>query len=400
MAPGKKGILERLNAGEVVIGDGGFVFALEKRGYVKAGPWTPEAAYTHPESVRQLHREFLRAGSNVMQTFTFYASDDKLENRGQSLKITGAQVNEAACDLAREVANEGDALVAGGVSQTPSYLSCKSETEVKAIFKKQLDVFMKKNVDFMIAEYFEHVEEAEWAVQVLKASGKPVAACMCIGPDGDMHGVSTGECAVRLVKAGAQIVGINCHFDPMTCVKAVKIMKEAVEKAGLKAHYMVQPLAFHTPDCSCQGFIDLPEFPFGLEPRILTRWDMHQYAREAYNVGIRFIGGCCGFEPYHIRAVAEELATERGILPDASEKHGLWGAGLEMHTKPWVRARARRDYWEQLKPASGRPLCPSMSTPEGWGVTKGHAELLQHKEATSSQEMKHVTELQKKAKSS
>ncbi|XP_059910475.1 betaine--homocysteine S-methyltransferase 1-like [Gadus macrocephalus] len=399
MAPGKKGILERLNAGEVVIGDGGFVFALEKRGYVKAGPWTPEAAHTHPESVRQLHREFLRAGSNVMQTFTFYASDDKLENRGQALKITGAQVNEAACDLAREVANEGDALVAGGVSQTPSYLSCKSETEVKAIFKKQLDVFMKKNVDFMIAEYFEHVEEAEWAVQVLKASGKPVAANMCIGPEGDMHGVSTGECAVRLVKAGAQIVGVNCHFDPMTCVKAVKMMKDAVEKAGLKAHYMVQPLAFHTPDCNCQGFIDLPEFPFGLEPRILTRWDMHAYAREAYNVGIRYIGGCCGFEPYHIRAVAEELATERGILPAASEKHGLWGAGLEMHTKPWVRARARRDYWEQLKPASGRPLCPSMSTPEGWGVTKGHADLLQHKEATSSQEMKHVVELQKKAKS-
>ena len=77
----------------------------------------------------------------------------------------------------------------------------------------------------------------------------------------------------------------------------------------------------------------------GLEPRILTRWDMHAYAREAYNVGIRFIGGCCGFEPYHIRAVAEELAAERGCMPAASEKHGLWGAGLEMHTKPWVRAR-------------------------------------------------------------
>uniref|UniRef100_A0A3Q2CUD6 Betaine--homocysteine S-methyltransferase 1-like n=1 Tax=Cyprinodon variegatus TaxID=28743 RepID=A0A3Q2CUD6_CYPVA len=328
------GILERLNAGEIVIGDGGFVFALEKRGYVKAGPWTPEATVTHPEAVRQLHREFLRAGANVMQAFTFYASDDKLENRGQTLKLTGAQINEAACDLAREVANEGDALVAGGVCQTPSYLSCKSEPEVKAIFKKQLDVVL-----FMCLQYFEHVEEAEWAVQVLKTSGKPVAASLCIGPEGDMHGVSPAECAVRLVKAGAQIVGVNCHFDPMTCVKAVKMMKEGVEKAGLKAQYMVQPLAYHTPDCNCQGFIDLPEFPFALEPRILTRWDMHQYAREAYNAGIRYIGGCCGYEPYHIRAVAEELAKERGFLPAASEKHGLWGSALEMHTKPWVRAR-------------------------------------------------------------
>lgn len=66
--------------------------------------------------------------------------------------LQGAQINEAACDLAREVANEGDALVAGGVSQTPSYLSCKSEKEVKDIFKRQLDVFVKKNVDFLIAE--------------------------------------------------------------------------------------------------------------------------------------------------------------------------------------------------------------------------------------------------------
>lgn len=57
-------------------------------------------------------------------------------------------------------------------------------------------------------------------------------------------------------------MGINCHFDPETCVKTVKMMKEGVEKAGLKAHYMSQPLAYHTPDCSCQGFIDLPEFPF------------------------------------------------------------------------------------------------------------------------------------------
>lgn len=57
-------------------------------------------------------------------------------------------------------------------------------------------------------------------------------------------------------------MGINCHFDPETCVKTVKMMKEGVEKAGLKAHYMSQPLAYHTPDCNRQGFIDLPEFPF------------------------------------------------------------------------------------------------------------------------------------------
>merc|ERR1712215_576312 len=105
MAPSKKGILERLAQGPV-IGDGGFVFALEKRGYVKAGPWTPESAVEDPEAVRQLHREFLRAGSDVMQAFTFYASEDKLTNRGNKAgKTIGVEaINRAASKLAKEVA--------------------------------------------------------------------------------------------------------------------------------------------------------------------------------------------------------------------------------------------------------------------------------------------------------
>ena len=77
----KKGLLERLAEGPV-IGDGGFIFCLEKRGYVKAGPWTPEVLMENPEVVEGLHREFLRAGADVMQAFTYYASDDKLDNRG------------------------------------------------------------------------------------------------------------------------------------------------------------------------------------------------------------------------------------------------------------------------------------------------------------------------------
>merc|ERR1712223_2126626 len=116
----KKGLLERLAVGPV-IGDGGFIFALEKRGFVKAGPWTPEATVEHPDAVRQLHREFLRAGSDVMQAFTYYASEDKLTNRGNEAgrKIGCDAINRAAASIAKEVAAEGDALVSGGISQTP-----------------------------------------------------------------------------------------------------------------------------------------------------------------------------------------------------------------------------------------------------------------------------------------
>jgi len=398
----KAGLLQRLQRGEVVIGDGGFVFALEKRGYVKAGPWTPEAVVEYPEAVKQLHREFLRAGSDVMQTFTFYATEDKLANRGNeaAAKYGVSTINKEACRIAREVAEEGDALVAGGISQTPGYLNNNGKESVQAEFQKQLDQFVANKVDFLIAEYFEHIEEMEWAIETLKTSGLPVCASMCIGEKGDLHGVSAGECALRMAKAGADVVGVNCHFGPFESLEALKKMKAALDSCEMSTHLMIQPLAFVTPDASKQGFIDLPEFPFGLEPRICTRWEMHKYAREAYKIGARFIGGCCGFEPYHIRAVAEELQQERGKLPDGSEKHDMWGKGLELHTKPWVRARAQKSYWENLKPASGRPMCSAVSKPDQWGVTAGSSLLGQHSEKTTQDEMNTVISIQADSKCS
>lgn len=394
VAMSRRGLLERLDGGEVVIGDGGFVFELEKRGYVKAGPWTPEACIEHPEAVKALHREFLRAGSDVMQTFTFYASEDKLQNRGNEAgtKFTCRQVNDAACRIAHEVANEGDALVAGGISQTPTYLSGLGKNKTQQEFKKQVDVFLENKVDFLIAEYFEHVEEIEWAIETLRGSNIPVCASMCIGPDGDLHGVSAGECAVRMARAGAHVVGVNCHFDPVVSLEAVRLMKNALDAAGLKVHLMCQPLGVWTPDAEKQGFIDLPEFPFGLEPRIVTRWEMHRYARDAYDLGVRYIGGCCKVQSYHIRAVAEELAKERGKLPISHEKHDLWGAGLRMHTKPWVRARANREYWQKLNPSSGRPYSASQSHPDNWGITQGHSDLKQHTDQTTLAEIQSVTD--------
>jgi len=389
----KRGILERLAAGPV-IGDGGFIFELEKRGYVKAGPWTPEATVEYPEAVKQLHREFLRAGADVMQAFTYYASEDKLVNRGNQvgIKIGVEAINREACKIAKEVAAEGDALVLGGISQCPSYLSGLDKKSVQAEYRKQINVFVDENVDFLLCEYFEHIEEMEWAIEECKKTKLPVAASMCIGPEGDMHGVSAAECAIRMARAGADIVGINCHFDPFVSLKCVKKMKAGLVAAGLNPYLFLQPIAYNTPDAGKQGIIDLPEFPFALEPRIMTRFEIHKFAREAYELGVRYIGGCCGFQAYHVRAMAEELAEERGKFPLGSEKHIPWAGGLKMHTKPWVRARASREYWKNLKPAGGRPFGPSMSVPDNWGVTQGDEILKQQTNETINEE---IVKLQK-----
>jgi betaine-homocysteine S-methyltransferase len=381
----KRDIVAEMKSGKPIIGDGGFVFELEKRGFVKAGPWTPEATCEFPSAVKQLHIEMARAGADVMQTFTFYATEDKLKNRGNeaAAKFGAANINAAACTLASDVAEEYSGYAAGGICQTPIYLTTQDETQVKAMLRAQCDVFAKHNVDFMIAEYFEHVQEALWAVEVVKGCmpGKVVAVNMCIGPEGDMHGNSTKECAKKLAGSGAEIIGVNCHFGLNETLEACYQMKLGLEEIGLDCtkdiFLMAQPVIYHTPDASKQGFIDLPEFPFALEPRIATRWEVQNWARASYDMGLRYIGGCCGFQAYHIRAIAEELAKERGVTAPGSDKHEPWGKGLEMHTKPWVRARATKEHWSNIKPSSGRPLSSSMSMPDAWGVTAGDEALKQ-----------------------
>jgi len=374
----KKGILQRLAEGPV-IGDGGFLFELEKRGYITAGPFTPEVVVEHPEAVEQLHREFLRCGSDVMQAFTYYATEDKLTHRGQTLKdkhgapIGVKEVNESATRIAKKVAAEGNALTLGSLSQTPSYLAGKPKAHVQNEFRKQVQVFAAADLDFVLAEYFEHIEEMEWAIEVCKESGKVVAATMCIGPEGDLHGVSAAECAIRMCKAGASLVGANCHFDPFVSLKTMANMKEGLKAAGLSPYIMCQPIGYLSPDAGKQGHIDLPEFPFALEPRIMTRFDAYRYAKEALELGVHYIGGCCGFQAYHIRAVTEAIREEtgKGKYPEGCQKHLPWGGGLEKHTKPWVRARASKNYWEQLDPSTGRPFSRAMSKPDNWNLSQG-----------------------------
>ena len=78
-------------------------------------------------------------------------------------------------------------------------------------------------------------------------------------------------------------------------------MKVALDAFELSPYLMAQPLGYRVPDGGSFGWVEIPEFPFSVEPRQITRWEARRWARQAYELGVRFIGGCCGFEPYHIR---------------------------------------------------------------------------------------------------
>ena len=306
-----KGILERLAEGPV-LGDGGYLLELEKRGYVQAGPFTPEVVIEHPDALAQLHREFLRAGAEVLQTMTFYASDDKLATVGMQGKVD--DINRNAVKVAREVASEGDALVAGNLSLTWAYLpeDASSPNRVRALFDRQLqDQLDAGPPDFWIGETFSYLGEALLFVERAKETGLPVMATMCFEQPQprSYEGDTPGECAKRLADAGANIVGVNCLNGPEQQLPIALEMRSAT--GGFVA---AQPVAYRTtadePD-----FTGSPNFPYALDPMQLSRHEMAEFARGAKDGGVDYIGSCCGSVQGHVRAMAKLLGkvpeTER-----------------------------------------------------------------------------------------
>jgi betaine-homocysteine S-methyltransferase len=242
-----KGILERLADGPV-LGDGGYLLELEKRGYVQAGPFTPEVVIEHPEALRQLHREFLRAGAEVLQTMTFYASDDKLATVGLEGRVD--DINRTAVAVAREVAAEGDALVAGNLSLTWAYdpADASSADHVRALLDRQLqDQVDAGPPDFWIGETFSYLGEALLFVERAKATGLPVMVTMSFEkrPFVSYEGDDPGTCARRLADAGADIVGVNCLNGPDHQLPIAREMVRAVAGAVPVA---AQPVAYATTD--------------------------------------------------------------------------------------------------------------------------------------------------------
>jgi len=125
-----RGILDRLKSG-VVLGAEGYVFELERRGYIKAGPYVPEVVLDSPDALRELHREFLRAGADVMVALTYYAHRGKLKDVGRENDLEA--MNRQAVRIANEIAREGDALVAA-ISATPGRTTPRTRKHPPASF--------------------------------------------------------------------------------------------------------------------------------------------------------------------------------------------------------------------------------------------------------------------------
>ena len=296
----RAGLLERLARG-VVLGDGGYLLELEKRGYVQAGPFTPEAVLDHPEAVLELHREFVDAGAEFLQALSFYASRQKLATTGHGGDVKA--INRAAVRLARRAAR-GDVLVAGNLSLTWMYDADdrRSPGRVRKLFDEQLDVQLREGVDFVVAETFSWLGEALLATERIKKAGAVAMVTMSFDQEPlSYDGHSPAECARALHDAGADVVGVNCLRNPFFLLPLAEEMRRAVP-----GPVACQPTAYRTP-ADRPDFTASPAFPFETETLTLSRKVMGAYAKQARDVGIGVIGSCCGSIPVHVREMARAL---------------------------------------------------------------------------------------------
>jgi betaine-homocysteine S-methyltransferase len=313
------GLLERLAAGPVVCAEG-YLFELERRGYLQAGPFVPEVVLEHPEVVRQLHRDFVHAGSDVVEAFTYYGHREKLKVIGKEEILE--PLNRQALAIAREVADESGCLLAGNLSNTNIYQPEDPDTHrlIRQAFEEQAGWAAEAGIDYVIGETLGWLAEALMALEAIKAVGLPAVITLAIHREPrTREGHDLATAARRLEQAGAAVVGLNCIRGPATMLPLIAEIRAAVAcpVAALPVPYRTTAAApgfFHLQDPGCGCIPGDRPFPTALEPFMCNRYELAEFARQAHGMGVGYIGVCCGAGPHHIRAVAEAL----GRSPPAS----------------------------------------------------------------------------------
>jgi betaine-homocysteine S-methyltransferase len=324
------GLLKRLAKGPVICAEG-YVFELERRGYLQAGAFVPVVLAEHPEVVEELHMDFVRAGSDVTQALTYYVHREKLRVIGREKDLLS--MNRTALRIAKKVARRTGTLFAGDICNTNIYdpADPKALKEVERIFAEQVGWAADAGVDYIVAETLSWVGEALMALAAIKKYSKvPAVVTFAIHREENVReGLSPAQACQRLEAAGADVVGINCHRGPKTMMPLLEQIRRTVKctVAALPVPYRTTPdqPSFMSLTDPCCG--NARAFPTGLDPFMCTRAEIAQFGREAYALGINYLGVCCGAGPHHIRALAEAL----GRHPESSKysadmsKHAYFG---------------------------------------------------------------------------
>jgi methionine synthase / methylenetetrahydrofolate reductase(NADPH) len=293
-----KPFLDALHDGPLLF-DGAMGSLLYERGIFLTRCYD-ELNISQPEAIRQVHRDYLEAGANILESNTFGANRLALARHGHS--ETREAINRAGVELARSVA-AGAAYVAGAVGPTGVRFALATEEDrrigIDALLE-QMTWLVDEGVDLLVLETFHSILELETAVKAAKRAHPlvPLVAQLVFDADGRAEGVlSPAEVAERLVAAGADVVGANCGFGPP------ELYEVGAAMVGHGAPVSIQPNA------------GLPSEVEGRKIYVANPEHFGVFARRMLKSGVRVVGGCCGTTPEHTRRMLGAVRMMGGVRP-------------------------------------------------------------------------------------
>jgi methionine synthase I (cobalamin-dependent)/5,10-methylenetetrahydrofolate reductase len=268
-----------------------------------------------PELVAGVHREYVRAGADVVETNTFGANRLKLGVFGLAEKVH--DINVAGARIARQVARER-AYVAGAIGPLGIRIEPWGKIgvdEAEAYFREQAQALLEGGVDLFVLETFRDLNEIGAAIAAVRSiTDLPIVAQMTTEEDGSsLDGTLPERFAPALVARGATVVGLNCSVGPAPMLETIERIEQSV-RVPLSA----QPNAGRPRDIEGRTiYLSSPEY-------------MASYARRFVAQGVRLVGGCCGTTPEHIRQI--KVAVQTVARPATSERASLPAGGVTVET--------------------------------------------------------------------
>jgi homocysteine S-methyltransferase len=299
--------------GRVHVFDGAMGTMLYGRG-VFLNACFDDLAVRQPDLVREIHRDYVRAGAELLETNTFGANPRKLAQYG--LADDTERLNAAAAGVAREAA-AGRAAVVGAMGPLGVRLEPFGETgvdEAVAAFARQARGLVEGGVDGFVLETFSDLDEIRAAIRAVRAvSDLPVIAQMTVATDGrTTYGTAPEVFGPALEAAGADVIGVNCSVGPQAMLEVVERLRAVVSRP-----LSAQPNAGLPRDVGDRKiYMASPEY-------------MASYSRRLVEAGARFVGGCCGTTPEHVKAIA-------GFVQSVSPRQVAAAARVEEIQAPGV----------------------------------------------------------------
>jgi homocysteine S-methyltransferase len=260
-----------------------------------------ELSVSNPRLILQIHRDYIEAGAQVIETNTFGANPIKLRTYGLAERT--AEINRAGVKLAREAAaaSGAEVFVAGAVgpcTESNQRMPVAFAAEVEAAFRAQMEALAAEGVDLFLLETFTDLNELLLAARVAKEFGGPVLASFAVSQRGE---TALGTCAESMTSAldedpNVDVVGINCGTGPSGVFDALQSVLPFTRKP-----VVVMPNAGYPREISGRVlYMTSPEY-------------FTEYAKKYIESGVRGVGGCCGTTPAHIRMMSRAVRSLSGV---------------------------------------------------------------------------------------